>query len=105
MTLRDVRGAAIVVWSVWALMFAVALGSIALAGRNIPFAEDWGLVAPLTGHEPDVFAWLWAQNNEHRVPLPRLAGLIIVMLTGDYRAGMVLNACVLAAVAAAMVMV
>jgi hypothetical protein len=103
-TSRSPRWATIAVWTVWALMFAVALGSIALAGRNIPFAEDWGLVAPLTGHEPDLFAWLWAQNNEHRVPLPRLVGLTLVTLTRDYRAGMVLNACVLAAVAAAMML-
>jgi hypothetical protein len=104
-TSRSLRWATIAVWTVWALMFAVALGSIALAGRNIPFAEDWGLVAPLTGHEPDVFAWLWAQNNEHRVPVPRLVGLTLVTLTRDYRAGMVLNACVLAGVAAAMMLV
>ena len=48
-----------------------------------------------------------ALGAEQRTPgaLPRLVGLTLVTLTGDYRAGMVLNACVLAAVAAAMVLV
>ena len=97
--------AAAVAWTVWALMFLVALGAVALNGRNIPFAEDWGLVAPLTGHEPDLLAWLWAQNSEHRLPVPRLVGLTLLTLTRDYRAGMVLNVSVMAAVALGMMLV
>lgn len=93
----------VAVWTVWALMLLVALGSIARWGRNVPLAEDWTLVAPLTGHEPSLTAWLWSQNNEHRVPLHRLVLLGLLKLTGgDFRAGMVANALVLAAVAAAM---
>lgn len=90
-----------VVWAVWAVMLAIALACIARWGRNVPLAEDWTLVAPLTGHETSVPAWLWSQNNEHRVPLPRLVLLGLLRLAGgDFRVGMVANALLLAAVAA-----
>lgn len=105
MTVRSPRGAAACVWTVWAVMFVAALGAIAVSGRNIPFAEDWELVAPLTGNEPDLLTWLWAQNNEHRLPVPRLVGLAVLTVTGDYRAGMVLNASALGAIAAGMILV
>jgi hypothetical protein len=85
-------------------MLAVALVVVLRAGRDIPLAEDWTLVPALTGHEPDFGAWLWSQNNEHRVPLPRLLMLLMLRVSGgDFRAGMVLNVLTVAAVAAAMI--
>src|SRR5262249_20683835 len=84
----------------------VVLLCIAKYGRNVPLAEDWLLVAPLTGYEPNLTAWLWAQNNEHRVPMPRLMLLALLKVTGgDFRAGMVFNALALGALAAAMIQV
>src|SRR5690606_20336213 len=66
---------------------------------------DWLLVRPLTGHEPDLLEWLWAQNNEHRVPVPRLLLLALLTLSGgDFRAGMVFNILAIGAVAGAMVL-
>ncbi len=47
---RSDRGARVFVWSVWLIMMLFALACIAKYGRNIPLAEDWQLVAPLTGH-------------------------------------------------------
>lgn len=93
------------VWGLWAGMVAVAVAAIVEIGRDVPLAEDWLLVWPLAGEEPDLAAWLWAQNNEHRVPLPR--GLLLVALSlfgDDFRAGMVLNVAVLAALSGAMVL-
>jgi hypothetical protein len=92
-----------IVWSTWAVMLLVALACIVRYGRNIPLAEDWLLVPPMTGHEPHLGSWLWAQNNEHRLPLPRLVLLGLLMATRDFRAGMVLNVVSLAALAAAMI--
>ncbi|CAN5289620.1 hypothetical protein BH23GEM4_BH23GEM4_12630 [soil metagenome] len=90
---------------VWAIMLGVVLGCIVSYGRNIPLAADWLMVAPLTGHEPDLAGWLWAQNNEHRVPLPRLLYLLLLKASGgDFRVGMVFNALAMAALAAAMVL-
>ena len=92
------------VWGAWAVMTLIALACIVRYGRNIPLAEDWLMVPPMTGHEPHLASWLWAQNNEHRSPLPRLVLLGVLAATHDFRAGMVLNVLSLAALAAAMIM-
>lgn len=92
------------VWGTWAAMVLIALACIARYGRNIPLAEDWLMVPPMTGHEPNLASWLWAQNNEHRSPLPRLVLLGVLALTHDFRAGMVLNVVSLAALAAGMIL-
>jgi hypothetical protein len=92
------------VWGTWSGMLLVVLLCIIRYGRNIPLAEDWHIVPALTGNEVDFWGWLWAQNNEHRVPLPRLLLLSAVWISGgDFRAGMVLNTLALAAAAAAMI--
>lgn len=101
---RTARSALLLVWGTWALMSAVALACILRYGRNIPLAEDWLMVPPMTGHEPNLAAWLWSQNNEHRLPLPRLILLGVLAATHDFRAGMVLNVLSLAALAAAMIL-
>jgi hypothetical protein len=85
-------------------MAAIALACIARYGRNIPLAEDWLMVPPMTGHEPNLGSWLWAQNNEHRLPLPKLIMLGVLAATHDFRAGMVLNVLSLAVLAAAMIL-
>ena len=56
----------------------------------------------MTGHEPDMLGWLWSQNNEHRLPLPRLIYWILLEITGDFRSGMVLNVVLLSLLAIAM---
>ncbi|MDB4911088.1 MAG: hypothetical protein JWO39_1911, partial [Gemmatimonadetes bacterium] len=85
-------------------MVAIALACIVRYGRNIPLAEDLLMVPPMTGHESNLASWLWAQNNEHRVPLPKLILLGVLGATHDFRAGMVLNVLSLAALAAAMML-
>jgi hypothetical protein len=97
--------AAIVVWLLWSLTLASLLGAIARDGRNIPFEEDWLLVGPMTGHEPNLPAWLWSQNSEHRLPLPRLVNLALLRATGDFRWTMVFDTLAVGAVAAAMMLV
>lgn len=99
------RRAVLVVWLVWGATLAGVLGSIARDGRNVPFEEDWLVVAAMTGHEPDLPRWLWSQNSEHRLPLPRLVNLAVLRATGDLRATMVLDTLALAAVAAGMILV
>ena len=94
-----------IVWLVWAATVASVLAFIARDGRNIPFEEDWLMVAPMTGHEPDLTAWLWSQNSEHRLPLPRLVNLALLRATGDFRSTMVFDTLALAAIAAGMILV
>lgn len=96
---------AAIVWLVWAVALAGILVSIARDGRNIPFEEDWLMVGPMTGHEADLPRWLWSQNSEHRLPLPRLVNLALLRATGDFRSTMVFDALAIAAVAAAMILV
>jgi hypothetical protein len=93
----------LIVWTVWVAMTAVALATLYRYGRNIPLAEDWQLVMPFTGHEPDILRWLWSQNNEHRVPVPRLIMLLLLWLSnGDFRSGMLFDILSLSMLAAAM---
>lgn len=97
------RASAAFVWVVWAATLASILIAIARDGRNIPFEEDWLMVAPMLGQEPDVPRWLWSQNSEHRLPLPRLVNLVLLRASGDFRSTMVFNVLALALVAAAMI--
>jgi hypothetical protein len=103
---RADHGVRIFVWSVWIAMLLVAFFCLIKYTQNIPIAEDWSLVPPLTGHEPNVASWLWSQNNEHRVPLPRLILLLALWMThGDFRVGMVLSIVTLGGLAYAMIRV
>ena len=100
------RSKEVFVWSVWLVMLVIAFVSIAQYGRNIPLAEDWYFVQPLTGNEPDLAKWLWAQNNEHRIPLPRLILLVLLELAkGDFRVGMFFNSITLGVLAFSMILV
>jgi hypothetical protein len=99
----DLRSS-IVVWAIWALTLTSLLAFIVHDGRNIPFEEDWMMVAPMTGHEPHLASWLWSQNSEHRLPLPRLVNLALLRATGDFRATMLFDALILAAVTAGMIL-
>ena len=94
------------VWAVWLSLLILDLVVLVRFGRNIPLTEDWWLVPPLTGNEPDLLSWLWAQNNEHRIPFPRLILLGLLKLTGgDWRIGMLFNIILLAGLAAAFIVV
>jgi hypothetical protein len=106
LTLKSDRWAQVFVGGIWLGMIFMALAYMVSYGRNIPLAEDWYFVAPLTHHEPNMLAWLWAQNNEHRIPLPRFILLTLLKVThGDFRVGMVLSIFTLAIMALAMILV
>ncbi len=100
---RD-RWASAFVWGVLAVMTAVVLFHIAWDGRNVPLAEDWNMVPPIAGEEPSFWSWVWAQNNEHRLPIARLLYLGVLAVARDFRAGMVLNTLIMAALAAGLVL-
>ena len=61
-------------------------------GRNHPYADDWAMVPGLTEAKPLSLSWLWAQHNEHRIPLPKLVYHVVTKLSNyDFRAGMLFN--------------
>lgn len=93
-----------IVWATWALTLASLLAFVIVDGRNVPFEEDWLMVAPMTGHQPHLATWLWSQNSEHRLPLPRLVNLGLLRATGDFRATMLFDTLILGAVAAGMIL-
>ena len=89
---------------VWLIMVLIALNSWHDGSTEVPFSEDWLLVPAVTGHEPHLVTWLWAQHNEHRAPVPRSVLLILLKVSqGDFRAGGALNIVVLGAIALAMI--
>jgi hypothetical protein len=98
------RWSALVVWATTAALAVVGVVHITLYGRNIPMSEDWHLVRPLTGAEPSFWGWVWAQNNEHRLPVARLIHLGLLEVFHDFRAGAVFDTLLMAAVAALLVL-
>lgn len=97
--------ARVFVWVVW-LAMSMSLVVFFLRDRtNVPLAEDWYIVPALTGHETNFGGWLWSQNNEHRVPLPRLVYFAALKLTGGkFSAVGALNALMLISSAAGLVL-
>jgi hypothetical protein len=83
---------------VWAVLTFAGMGFVLAFTRNMPWADEWEFVPALTGNEP-IPEWLWKQHNEHRLPLPRLLYLLLFRLTGDFRAGCVLQILMLSALA------
>lgn len=86
-------------------MLALFLWSYLPISSPVPLAEDWYTVPLVTGQHVDLAAWLWEQNNEHRMPVARL--LLVGVLKaahGDYRAGGLVNLGLLAAGAAALML-
>ena len=92
------------VWLVWSLMTLLAVGFVARYGTDVPVWDDENLVPALVGVQPITPTWLWAQHNEHRIPLPKLMLLGMDRCAGnDIRAGMFLSVATLAALAAGLV--
>src|ERR671912_1168451 len=97
--------ASIVVWTVWAGTIILMLACWIPAASPIPLAEDWYTVPLITAQPVDLGAWLWEQNNEHRMPVARLLLLGSLEASGgDYRAGGLLNMALLAAGAAGLIL-
>ncbi len=94
-TFRSLRRALVAVWAVFAVS---AVAFVAVIGTNAPYADEWEFVPALLGEE-SALPWLWQQHNEHRLPLPRAVYLTLFALTHDFRAGMLLQVAMLAALA------
>src|SRR5262249_15865170 len=80
---RPERGAPGFVWGVWALMLLAGLALVRAFGQDVPFYDEWNMVAVLTGERPVDAAWLWSEHNGHRIPLPRLLLLALYRLSGN----------------------
>ncbi|MDR3635718.1 MAG: hypothetical protein P4L84_18090 [Isosphaeraceae bacterium] len=97
-------GARPFVWSIWLLLTLGAAGFVARYGTDVPYWDDYALLDQMVGAAPITIEWLWAQHNEHRISVPKLALLVVHRLAGnDVRAAMVLNVAMLSALAAALI--
>lgn len=85
-------------FAVWLVFTLGAMVYVTLVGTNAPYADEWEFVPVLLGAEP-ALPWLWEQHNEHRLPLPRLVYFALFQLTHDFRAGMLVQVVMLAALA------
>jgi hypothetical protein len=95
---------AVFVWGAWAVLSVGLVSYVWLVNDDFPIADDLHLVAVYTGHQPVTASWLWEQYNEHRLPLPKLLLVLAGAATGhDYRAGVLLSALTLSALAALMI--
>jgi hypothetical protein len=102
---RPAAAAPVIVLMILALTLLSAIAFVATYGANVPFGEDWEVMAPvLAGKQAISLQWLWSQSNEHRVPLPKLLLLGLSKLANsDFRAGMFFNVLALGAVSLAMI--
>lgn len=71
LTRSEIFGWAILLLGAIALCFSAAL--CVRTYMPCPFGDDWFVVTNIAqGNGPLSFAWLWAQHNEHRIPITRL---------------------------------
>jgi hypothetical protein len=78
---------------------AVSLWFIARYGLTTPYWDDWNLIPYAAGRVPITWQWLWEFQQDHRIPLPRLAFIALYRLGhGDVRVVMLANFAVLSLV-------
>ncbi len=88
-------------WVVWAACLTVAISFVLRFGPNVPFEDEWDLFWQLVGEQDITLQWLFSPMSEHRIPLSRLVWLSVHSMSGyDFRAGMLVNVLLLAALAA-----
>jgi hypothetical protein len=74
-------------------MFLATLSFARYYAVPFPYGDDWwGFVDVFTGKQPLTLDWLWMlHNNQHRNALAKLVMWLLYHLTGNFRAGAVLN--------------
>jgi hypothetical protein len=96
-------GPGVFVGGTWLALTAAAVFYVARFAAPDPFGDEWDLVPGMTYQQPYV-PWLWAQHNEHRLPLPKLVYTWLWHLGGaDARAGSYATVAVLSLLSLAMI--
>src|SRR5262245_59461914 len=84
---RSDRLALVFVLAVWLALTLFACAYLARVTRPIPFADDLEYATLLSGQEHVSWRLVWAQANEHRLPLARGILFGLVRAGADLRAG------------------
>lgn len=101
--MRSWTGPGIFVGGLWLAMLQAAFYYVLHFGSPDPFGDEWDLMPGATYQVP-YLPWLWAQHNEHRLPLPKLAYTALLNVSGfDTRAGGIATVAVLGTLALAFV--
>ena len=80
---RRQRTVRLVVWATWLVMTGGALGFVHRFAPRVPTWDSWALLIPtLAGMHDPTPQLLWAQSNEHRLPLVNAILLPLGWLTG-----------------------
>jgi hypothetical protein len=90
-----------VLFSVWVVLFVLALVYIGRYSLTNPYVDEWDFIPVLLELEP-AGPWLWELHNEHRFPLPRAVYIGLFRLTGDLRVGCLVSLLAMSLLAAGM---
>jgi hypothetical protein len=95
----------IFVGCVWLAMSASTLYFVFHFGTDVPFMDEWGCVPFMTDAKPLTFDFLWAQHNEHRMPLNKLAYILLGRWTGgELHVEMAMDVLILSALSAFLIL-
>ncbi|MBX7104944.1 MAG: hypothetical protein K1X57_12735 [Gemmataceae bacterium] len=87
----------------WLALTVAAFFYVARFAGPDPFGDEWDLV-PGTTYQTPYLPWLWAQHNEHRLPLPKLVySWLLHVGPFDARAGGLATVAVLSGLSLALV--
>lgn len=73
---------AVIVWTTYTICLGVAVWYVIQHASNVPFYDDWQFVFWMVGKQPLNLQWLFAQHNEHLIPIPRLLVVTMLALSG-----------------------
>ncbi len=73
---------AILPWLAPVAMAAMVLYHVAQLAPDVPFWDSWTLTELAAGEQPLTPQFLWAQHNEHRIPIQKLFVYAWARLTG-----------------------
>ena len=102
---RRQRAVRLFVWATWLLMTGAVLWFVHRFASRAPTGDDWTiLIPPLTGMYELTPRMLWAQANEHRLPLIKVILVPLGRLThGAFVVENYINALVLSGLAATLI--
>jgi hypothetical protein len=93
---------------VWSVLLGATIAALVFALRHapvVPLIDEWFYIPLLVGRESLSLEWLWAQHNEHRIPLAKLVWFVLERLSGlDARLGVTVNVLLLAASSAILIL-
>jgi hypothetical protein len=89
------------------VMFASLLFFVLLypLTKPFPYTDDWSYIFHLVNLTPLDISWVFAQHNDHRIPIQKILHLVLLKLSGgDFRILIATNVIVLAATSVCWIM-